>query len=373
MYDKDNKNICFLFFVFLIFLIHACYQVKKENVFSCSLENPQCPNGLTCLDNQCVLQTDGGSQDRSDPLSSTDASSSKKQDLPPEICLHPPITSRCEDGRCYIPAGCFQMGTPKDDLCWTLNENRHQVTLTHNFFISETEVTQESFHSLMGYLPDGQITLCPACPVWATWTQAVTYCNALSQKDGYELCYYCKEPQGVYPCEPVSNFDGKKIYQCKGFRLPTDAEWEYAYRAGSNAAFYNDGLYLNKACKNSSCFDDVYASTIGWYCANSEKKIHPVGQKLPNAWGLFDMAGNLDEWCHDHYQADLGGNGAIDPAITTPGYNVLTRGGSFSTNSWYLRGAARIPMRILGSAGFRCVRTTDALKGNPRPSSVPCP
>jgi formylglycine-generating enzyme required for sulfatase activity len=134
--------------------------------------------------------------------------------------------------------------------------------------------------------------------------------------------------------------------------LPTDAEWEYAYRAGSKTPFYH-GLI-------TSCCSDSNALQIGWFLSNSNKTTHPVGIKQPNFWGLYDMAGNVMELVHDWHQANLGTAAVIDPVASSGEKSRVLRGGYWDGQSRYMRAANRgfaLPSYQYDSFGFRCVRS----------------
>lgn len=149
------------------------------------------------------------------------------------------------------------------------------------------------------------------CPVeYVNWNEAATYCNALSSQKGLDQCYTCTGSGPSVTCSEATAYSGIKIFDCPGYRLPTDAEWEYAYRAGSTTAFYpSDG----NSGTITDCDNDPNADKIGWYRYNSAVTYagcenlsssggdpcsgpHPVGQKAPNAWGLYDMGGNVYEY-----------------------------------------------------------------------------
>lgn len=266
-----------------------------------------------------------------------------------------PAGARCRDGWCLIQAGTFHMGSPPWETCrnWGFTvETRHQVTLTRDYEIAATEVTQGQFSALMGYNPSAFSGCGDHCPVErARWHHAAAYCNALSQKNGLAPCYSCSGSGEAVTCQ--SKHDGSAIYTCPGFRLPTEAEWEHAYRAGTKSAYFNGD--------NSSCTGpDAKADAIAWYDMNAGQSIHPVAGKSPNAWGLFDMAGNAIEWTHDNCHQDLGTASAVDPAPGQSQHGMVLKGGAWLSFARQLRGA----YRTCGLAhtrsyltGFRCART----------------
>ena len=165
-----------------------------------------------------------------------------------------------------------------------------------------------------------------------SWLEAAKFCNLLSKREGYEPAYEIK---------------GKKVSwneEADGYRLPTEAEWEYAARAGTQTAWsFGD--------------DESMIGAYAWFHGNSGGQPHPVGEKLPNRWGLFDMHGNVWEWCWDAY-------GSYSEASRSDGDRVL-RGGAFVRVPWDLRSAVRDWFRPEGRRrhiGFRCAR------GSRRPS-----
>jgi formylglycine-generating enzyme required for sulfatase activity len=232
------------------------------------------------------------------------------------------------------------------------------VILTHDFEILAHEVTQASFQALMGYNPSYFSLACGSCPVeQVNWHEAAAYCNALSTKNSLPKCYFCTGTGTTVQCTDVSAYSGGKIYSCPGYRLPTEAEWEYAYRAGTTTAYYS-GNNDASACASATKLD-ANANAIAWYSANT-KSTQPVGTKQPNAWKLHDMAGNVWEWCHDWFISDLGTSTATDPWGASSGTTHLIRGGTWPNHAERLRAAARdhsLHSDRSAHVGVRCVRT----------------
>ena len=245
-----------------------------------------------------------------------------------------------------VPAGTFEMGNAhgKDDQAPV-----HTVAID-DFLMDRTEVTQEQFAALK--LPDPSHFKNAKNPVeMMTLDKAVRFCNARSKAEGLTPCYDLEGE--VIKC----NFDAN------GYRLPTEAEWEYACRAGSTADF-------------SFGKDERQLADYGWFKENSGPKAHPthpVGQKKPNAWGLYDMLGNVAEWCNDAYDKDYYKNSPkSNPTGPVPTSNskYVLRGGAWDSPPEFLRSAHRLGQDpgfvdaclAPDAFGFRCVRRETAKK-----------
>ena len=254
----------------------------------------------------------------------------------------------CAAGFVRIAPGTFMMGSPESEEGRFDNEWQHSVTITRAYCMKATEVTQGEWQAVMGSNPSN-FTNCGAnCPVeQVSWDDAVGYANALSRREGLPECY------------SDSTFSG---LSCKGYRLPTEAEWEYAVRAGTTGATYAGNITL---------LGDRTGPELGpiaWYGGNSgvsyegaydcsareEKELtsefcgtHPVGQKRPNARGLYDMLGNVWEWTGDWDDTYPGT--VTDPTGPTTGSSRVIRGGS-----WYdYARNARAADRYYSAPGFR--------------------
>jgi formylglycine-generating enzyme required for sulfatase activity len=256
----------------------------------------------------------------------------------------------------FIPAGKFTMGSPDSESGrLNLEEPQRQVSLTRPYWMMETEVTQGQYQSVMGYNPSGFSKCGSNCPVdGVNWHEGCAFANALSRKQGLDECYTCSGNRAGVTCEVKSQYRGGAYYNCKGWRLPTEAEWEYAYRSGSSTAFYNGGITnMGFYCKKDPNLDK-----IGWYCGNSGYKTHPVGGKQANAWGLHDMAGNVYEWVHDWFQDSYRNLPDVDPVGPNTGSDRVFRGGSYGVYAQICRAAHRggsSPDRS-GSLGLRFLR-----------------
>ncbi len=221
-----------------------------------------------------------------------------------------------------IPSGTFMMGSPQDAPDKQDDEVWHQVTLTGSFYVQTTEVTQAQWEAVMDENPSKYLN-CINCPVESvSWYDIQDFIDTL-------------------------NTMGEGRY-----RLPTDAEWEYACRAGSDSALANGEITA------VTCEYDTNLDEMGWYCYNSEYKTNPVAQKEPNAWGLYDMHGNVSEWCQDWYEEYLSGP-IDDPAGPVDGSRRVFRDCGYGSYAEHCRSARRSnisPEYMLGFIGFRLVR-----------------
>jgi formylglycine-generating enzyme required for sulfatase activity len=243
-----------------------------------------------------------------------------------------------------LDPGTFVMGAEAAESCFTSDNQRvHTVTLTHAFEIGATEVTQADALEVLGH-NDAYFSACGGdCPLdTVDWHEAARVCNAMSDYAEVPRCYVCTDSA----CEPLGG-----AYACAGYRLPTEAEWEYAYRAGTTTAVYNGDL------EQCGSLDDGLAE-VAWFLYNGAQTTHPVMTKAPNAWGLYDMAGNVWEWTHDGYAQYL--DDAVDPLIDSGDDLRVMRGGSFNCLPGEVRAAHRsgLPDVISGTnVGVRCART----------------
>jgi len=297
---------------------------------------------------------DGGYRDREIPTEN--GISADTRPLDPDAgkgCVHPAVTKSCANGWCRIPPGCFLMGSPEFENCRGGEETLHQVTLTRAFEVLDHEVTQQEFQALMGYQPSGAKTCGQQCPVEnLTWWEAIAYCNALSAKKGLTKCYTCTGTGDSVECDVAPAYAGAKIYTCPGYRLPVEAEWEYACRAGTKGPFYNGYIDICMAL-------DPVADKISWFKDNSGDKAQPVMKKLPNQWGLYDMCGNVWEWIHDSTDGNETAQTQVDPLGPVNG-TPLIRSGSYDGFARGTRCAnrnAQASSDRYAHLGFRPVRT----------------
>ena len=261
--------------------------------------------------------------------------------LPPPL---PEESAAVTPGFVRINGGTFTMGSPADGPECNGNEGpQHQVTVS-DFYMGKYQVTQMEYHEVMGTNPS--YFKGDNLPVeQVSWYDAVEYCNKLSLKEGLTPAYTINKKQRDPNNKNV--FDKKKWTitwnrGANGYRLPTEAEWEYACRAGTTTA-YNTG--------------ESISDNTGWYNNNSGRKTHPVGQKPANTWGLYDMHGNIYEWCWDWYGSYSDAEQS-DPAGAAAGEYRVNRGGSWYYSASYMRSAFRFyfnPLSRYYIFGFRLV------------------
>ena len=256
------------------------------------------------------------------------------------------------EGMRLIAGGTFQMGSKNavrpDEL------PVHNVTVSA-FYMDKTEVTQADYLALMGVNPS-HFTGDPKRPVEnVTWFDAVLYCNARSRRDGLEEVYSFSGVSGTVGngCTGLGSLNVNPLRN--GYRLPTEAEWEYACRAGSSVDFYWGAIWPLETKADTTVID---AHAV--WLHNSNNTTARVRTKRPNGLGLYDMGGNVAEWCHDWYDGRYYSESpSADPPGALPSVARVVRGGSWVNDAIYLRSACR-SMFLPGdrdlSVGFRCVR-----------------
>jgi formylglycine-generating enzyme required for sulfatase activity len=204
----------------------------------------------------------------------------------------------------HVKGGCFIMGSLEGE--GDPDEHPQHKVCPDDFYIDRYEVTQADYEKTMNKNPS-VFGGCPECPVeYVSWNEAKAYCEKI------------------------------------GKRLPTEAEWEYAARGRSESRYY---------------WGNALDTASVWYGANSQNRTHPVGQRRPNAYGLYDMLGNVREWCSDMFSDNIYRMSAVyNPKVAGGRYAVL-RGGSWNDNANKVRTAARssdVPKTRDSTNGFRC-------------------
>jgi formylglycine-generating enzyme required for sulfatase activity len=229
------------------------------------------------------------------------------------------FTNSIEQTFVYIKPGSFMMGSPVDELKRSEDELQHRVTITKGHYMQTTEVTQQQWQTIMENNPAFFKECGASCPVESvSWDDVQKFLETLNQWPGEHR-----------------------------YRLPTEAEWEYAARAGTTGPFAGNSL-----------------DSMGWYKGNSGDTTHPVGLKAPNAWGLYDMHGNVSEWVQDWYGEYPAGS-VIDPKGRHNGFYRIARGGGWDMPFFGCRSAQRIISgqgNVDSTRGFRLVAEYDPAK-----------
>ena len=230
---------------------------------------------------------------------------------------------------CWIPPGEFLMGCPVDEVGRLSGETQHRVTLTQGFWLGKYQLTQLQWQAVMGNNP-------------SHWEGSNLPVEKVSWNE-------ISEPGGFM--EKVNRFAAAGGF----FSLPTEAQWEYACRAGTATALNNGENLTSKdyACPN--------VNEVAWYDENSGNRTHPVGLKKANAWGLHDMHGNVLEWCLDRFGHRTDGP-LVDPRGAVSGAIRVLRGGSWNSRAFKCRAAYRddyyYPSTKIAGIGFRVFRNS---------------
>lgn len=240
-----------------------------------------------------------------------------------------------------IPPGSFRMGSEKSFY----EQPVRTITVSRHLAVGKYEVMQSEWRAIMGYSPawiKGD-----SLPVESmTWNAAVDFCNRLSIRSGFKPCY---------------SFAGDSVkcdFSADGYRLPTEAEWEYFARAGTTTESYTGDFQTSV----DGCFPpDPSLAPLAWYCANSGEATHIVGKKQPNAFGLYDVMGNVSEFCWDFYDGTYYQYApSVNPNGPQSGLYKVKRGGSFLSELFTMRLSYREIQYVekTGSnTGLRIVRT----------------
>ncbi len=236
----------------------------------------------------------------------------------------------------FITGGSFQMGDTFNDGDADIDEVPVHTVSVNSFIMSKYEVTQKEFESYMNYNPsDFKGHNLPVTNL--DWLEVMKFCNKKS------------ESEGLTPCYKIDGWDNTICnFESDGYRLPTEAEWEYAAKGGEKGSIYK---YAGS--------NDV--ESVAWYQKNSNGTTHNVGTKKPNELGIYDMNGNVSEWCWDAYKIDYYKNSPSDnphgPAFKG---KPVRRGGSWINNRWNVRTTTRLTWWASSKSpflGFRIVRS----------------
>lgn len=235
-----------------------------------------------------------------------------------------PVDTEFDIQMVCVPPGTFMMGSPtnengRNNRSGQVTESQHLVTISKSFLISRYEITRQQYYKVLG-IDDPKPSATGTHPInGVTWTEATAFCEKLNNQYSRFVPYGYK------------------------FTLPTEAQWEYACRAGTTSAL-NSGKEISVLNGN-----DTNINEVGWASSNSGGRVHQVASegKIPNKWGIYDMHGNVAEWCldtrsttYEDYSFDDPNVPLIDP-IRLGGSNYMIRGGAYSSENKRLRSAAR--------------------------------
>ncbi|MDR1764492.1 MAG: formylglycine-generating enzyme family protein [Lachnospiraceae bacterium] len=239
-----------------------------------------------------------------------------------------------------IHGGTFQMGSPPGETGRRGDERQHTVTLTKDFYLGRYAVTQEQYQAVTGKNPSTFAHIKRRPVETVSWDDAMAYCGALDAQLRGQMDERFPQSGGGMTDGGDAQLRGQmdERFPRSGrahFTLPTEAQWEYACRAGCDFALYN-GLCLTVAdgvCPN--------LEPLAWYRYNhKDKGPLDVGGKVPNPWGLYDMLGNIHEWVLDPYGEYPAGH-VTDPLGPAGGYDYTVRGGNWQSSPWKCRAARR--------------------------------
>ena len=263
--------------------------------------------------------------------------------------------------------GTFVMGSPVDEPGRGIFEPSHSVSLAKHLLVKVTEVTWAEWNSSRSQAPShgytdlavgrnglngGPLGDHPVTTV--SWWDAIKWCNLRSEIEGIEPAYYSAPSLTAASVLRRGSPTPYVKWNADGYRLPTEAEWEYFCRAGSTTAFFN-----GQSASNRESLVDMTLEPVGWYVANSGGNSQPVAMKIPNPWGLYDTHGGVYEWCWDWFGFYPAGP-VIDPTGAATGSDRVIRGGAWNVESRQCRSAFRgsfFPIHSLDFVGFRPVRT----------------